>query len=373
MSRTANSRSFLNQASLALEEPLPSPNVLLGDLQALNGKKDLGVSGCVKLMRWIMSGEAPEESIEAFLVGLADKGESPEEIAACAYTMRALAQNIEPRSRKYPLLDVVGTGGDGLNSFNVSTGAMFVAAAAGVPVAKHGNRGISSKCGSADVLEALGVAIDLNPPMVEECINHIGLGFMFAPKFHSAMRFVQPVRKRLARRTVFNILGPLTNPAKAQVLVLGVYDPKLAPVLSEVLAMMGVHRALVVCGEFEGRPMDELSTTAIVRVWQVEPEGNVEEWSLDPRALGLRPISGHELNGGDAAEGAKILRTVLSGEDSGPRRDLVCLNAAAGLYVSGRAADFEEALSIAIDQVRKGSALETAETLVRTSQELAQS
>jgi anthranilate phosphoribosyltransferase len=277
--------------------------------------------------------------------------------------MREAALNIRPSVS--PLVDTCGTGGDGCGTFNISTAAAFIAAGAGVYVAKHGNRGVSSSCGSADVLEALGVNIDMDPERVRTCIEEVGIGFLFAPRFHPAMRHVMRARREMGIPTAFNLLGPLTNPAGAQFQLLGVGRVDKAPLIAGALAGMGTRKALVVHGE-DG--LDEISSISPTLVWEVE-DGKVKEGRIEPGELGLDPADPQALQGGSAEENARIIREeVLSGKP-GPRRDIAVLNAAAVLYAAGRAADLKEGLALAEDAVDSGRALRKLEMLVEFTKE----
>jgi len=311
-------------------------------------------------MRTIMGGDATPAQIAGFVIALRMKGETAEELTGLARTARALATPIDAGDG---LLDTCGTGGDGTGSFNISTLAAVVAAACGARVAKHGNRAASSTCGSADVLEALGVKIDLGPEGVVRCIQETGIGFLFAPVFHPAFRFVGAPRRELGVRTVFNVLGPLCNPAGASRQALGVADGAQAPLMAEVLSRLGVERALVFHAE-DG--MDELSTLGPSRVIELQ-DGRRTDYRLDPADLGLAPATSDAVRGGGAAENAAIAADVLSGT-AGPRRDIVLLNAAAALRVAGLAADWKEGLALAADAIDQGRAAATLERWAAVSQ-----
>lgn len=313
------------------------------------------------LMLCLMRGEATDAQIASLLTALKMRGETPEEIAGLAQGMRESAVNIRPSVG--PLVDTCGTGGDGQRTFNVSTAAAFIVAGAGIPVAKHGNRGVSSRCGSADVLEALGVNIDMEPESARACIEEVGIGFLFAPRFHPAMRHVMRARKEMGIPTAFNLLGPLANPAGAQVQLLGVGRRDKAPLLAQALAELGVRRAMVVHGE-DG--LDEISVFAPTLVWEVE-DGTVREGLLDPRRLGFSGGKKEDLAGGDASKNAAIIRDeILSGE-KGPRRDIAILNAAAALVLAGAAPGLEEGLVAAERSIDSGKALRKLEDLVAFS------
>lgn len=307
----------------------------------------------------IMDGEATPAQIAAFITALRMKGEAVEEIAGCARAMRERAQRIRPRVDD--LVDVVGTGGDRVNTFNISTTTAFVVAGAGAYVAKHGNRAVSRRSGAADVLEALGVNIQVGPEVVEGCIEDIGIGFLFAPLYHAAMKHAVGPRREIGIRTVFNILGPLTNPAGARNLLVGTYDPGLTEIMARVLAELGARRALVVHGD----GMDEVSTLAPTRISEVR-DGSVRTYTLDPTTLGISPPDAQALAGGSPEENARTTEAILRGE-SGPPRDIILLNAAAALQVAGLAGDLREGMALAARAIDSGAAYERLEGLrVRT-------
>jgi anthranilate phosphoribosyltransferase len=308
----------------------------------------------------IMRGDATPVQIAGFMVALRMKGETVEELTGFARTARALATPIEIGGA---LLDTCGTGGDGLATFNISTLAAIVAAACGAKVAKHGNRAASSLCGSADVLEQLGVKIDLAPDGVARCIEQAGIGFLFAPIFHPSFRFAGVPRRELGVRSVFNILGPLCNPAGAKYQALGVADASLAAKMADVLARLGVERAIVF---HAGDGMDELSTSSPSLV--IEIDGGRKEYQLDPADVGLKPADPHAVRGGGPEENARIAREVLAGAD-GPRRDVVLLNAAAALRAAGRAKDWRDGIGIAAEAIDSGRAAEVLQSWARISQE----
>lgn len=296
-----------------------------------------------------------------FLRALAAKGETPDEIAAFADEFLKLAVNpgIDAAKAPGPVLDVVGTGGDKLNLFNVSTTAMFILAAGGVCVVKHGNRGITSKAGGADVLEALGIRIDLPPERVAAGVETIGLGFLFAPLYHPAFKAVAEARKLLAaegRRSIFNILGPLLNPARPDHQLIGVFDSALTRVFGEILKKLGRKAAWVVHGSAgAGRGMDELSTLGSTHVTKLAG-GRLSTAEIDPRTLGIEKPKLEELVGGDAAENANIIERILAGEDRGPKRDIAALNAAAGFVITGKAKDLASGKSLADELLDRGAA-----------------
>jgi anthranilate phosphoribosyltransferase len=315
------------------------------------------------VMDEIMRGEATPAQIGGFLIALRAKGETPDEITGCAEAMRDHVLVVRPR--REDLVDTAGTGGDGAHTINISTAAALVAAAAGAAVAKHGNRAVSSACGSADVLEALGFALELKPPRIAESIDELGFGFLFAPSHHPAMRHAAGVRKELATRTVFNVLGPLTNPAGARAQVVGVYAPELVRTIAEVLARLGARRAYVVHG---GGGIDELSPVGPNLVAEVA-DGEVVERRLDPEAeLGIPRCNVNELRGGTPAENAEAIREVFAGKRGG-QRDAILLNAAGAIAAGGHAADLREGLEVARRTIDSGAAGERLELLIAFSRE----
>jgi anthranilate phosphoribosyltransferase len=308
----------------------------------------------------IMRGDATPIQIAGFIVALRMKGETVDEITGFARTARALATPIEVDG---DLLDTCGTGGDGLATFNISTLAAIVAAACGVKVAKHGNRAASSLCGSADVLEQLGVKIDLGPEGVARCIDEAGIGFLFAPIFHPSFRFAGLPRKELGVRTVFNVLGPLCNPAGARYQALGVADANLAGKMADVLSRLGVERAIVF---HAGDGMDELSVSGPSLV--IEIDGGRKEYQLDPADLGLKPADPQSVRGGGPEDNARIAREILGGA-TGPRRDVVLLNASAALRAAGRAKDWREGIGAAAEAIDSGRAGEVLQRWATISQQ----
>ncbi len=309
------------------------------------------------VMEQIMTGQATPAQIGGLLIALRMKGETVAEVTGFARAMRRNAIPVHPRCEL--LVDTCGTGGDGVSTFNISTVAAFVVAGMGLAVAKHGNRAMSSRCGSADVLGALGVNLDLPPEETAACIEEVGMGFLFAPKLHPAMKHAIGPRREMAVRTVFNILGPLTNPAGAQVQVMGVYDGTLTEMLANVLAALGSRAAFVVHGA-DG--LDELSTTGPNRVSQLQA-GQVRTFDLDPAELGLPRASLVDLAGGEAEANAAIVRSILDGE-SGPRRDVVLLNAAACLVAGGLAADMRQGIALGAQSIDSGAARAKLDRLV---------
>jgi anthranilate phosphoribosyltransferase len=331
-----------------------------GVLAALVRGDDLDDATAGAAMRSIMEGEATAAQIAGFLVGLRAKGETADEIAGLVRVMRefALAVPIDADS----VIDTCGTGGDRAGTFNISTVAAVVAAGAGARVAKHGNRAASSLCGSADLLEAWGVAVELGPEQVAACIDEVGIGFCFAPAYHPATRHAVPVRRELGVATVFNFLGPLTNPAGARRQTIGVADAAMAPKLADVLARLGTEHALVFCGE-DG--LDELTTTGPSRLWEVH-SGHVDESLFDPADYGIPRARQDDLRGGAAEENRRIADQVLAGE-AGPARDIVLLGAAAALVVAGRADHIGEGLEAAAAAVDSGAAATVRDRWVEVS------
>jgi anthranilate phosphoribosyltransferase len=313
------------------------------------------------VMDTIMSGEATPGQIGGFLVALRLKGETADEIAGSAEAMRAHAIPVHPK--RDDLVDTAGTGGDGGRTFNISTAAALLAAAAGAGVAKHGNRSVSSASGSADVLEELGFRLDLEPARIAQSIDELGFGFMFAPTHHPAMKHAGPVRRELATRTVFNVLGPLTNPAGARAQVVGVYSPLLVPVIADVLAQLGARRAFVVHG-FGG--IDELSPAGSNLVCEVV-DGTVRRREIDPLELGIDRCDPEELRGGTPAENAQRIREVFEGGNGG-RRSAILLNAAGAIAAGGHAKDLKEGIGLAREAIDSGAAAERLEALVAFSQ-----
>jgi anthranilate phosphoribosyltransferase len=316
-------------------------------LTRLAARETLTADEAAEAMRLIMSGETTPGQIGGFLMALRTKGETADELEGLARTALEFANPVAPPA---PVVDTCGTGGDRSGTFNISTVAALVVAGAGVPVAKHGNRAASSHCGSADLLEALGVRIDLHASDVERSLAETGIAFMFAPVFHPAARHAAPVRGELRVPTVFNFLGPLTNPARPAAQVVGVSDARMLPLMAEVLARRGVRAKL-----FRGEDgLDELTTTGLSTVFDVR-DGDVRERHLDPADLGLRRAATADLRGGDAQESAALARSILAGEP-GPRRDVVLLNAGAALEVAGVAGSIAEGMGLAATSIDSGSA-----------------
>ena len=328
-----------------------------GMLARLLDGHDLTREEAREAMNTIMSGEATPAQIGGFLVALRLKGETADEIAGCAEAMRAHVLAVRPQ--RDDLVDTAGTGGDGGRTFNISTAAALVAAAAGAGVAKHGNRAVSSNSGSADVLEALGFNLELPAERIAESIDTLGFGFLFAPTHHPAMKHAAPVRRELAARTVFNVLGPLTNPAGARAQVVGVYSPDLVKTLAEVLAALGARRAFVVHG---AGGIDELSPAGPNLVCEVV-DGGVREREIDPLELGIARCAPEDLRGGSPEENATAIREVFAGGNGG-RRDAILLNAAGAIAAGGHAEDLGEGLEIARQAVASGAAAERLEALI---------
>src|SRR5438034_2932002 len=304
---------------------------------------DLSREEAREVMGSIMSGEATPAQVAGFLIALRAKGETADEIAGCAEAMREHALPVSPQ--RADLVDTAGTGGDGQATINISTAAALVAAAAGAGVAKHGNRAVSSASGSADVLEALGFVLDPPPDRIARSIDELGFGFLFAPAHHPGFRHAAPVRKELAMRTVFNVLGPLSNPAGARAQIVGVYSPELVRTIAEVLARLGARRAFVVHG---AGGIDELSPAGPNLVCEVT-EGRVVEREIDPQKLGIAPCDAGELRGGTPAENAAVVRAVFEGRDRSARRSAILLNAAGAIAAAGHAADLREGLAVAAE------------------------
>lgn len=316
----------------------------------LSNKQDLAYAEAEAVMDEIMSGQATPVQMSAYLTALALKGETIDEITASAAGMRAhcikLLHNLD-------VLEIVGTGGDGSNSFNISTTSSLVIAAGGVPVAKHGNRAASSKSGAADVLEALGVKITLTPERSAEILKKINICFLFAQNYHIAMKYVAPIRKELGIRTVFNILGPLSNPAGANMELMGVYDQSLVEPLAQVMANLGVNRGMVVYGQDS---LDEISMCAPTSVCEIR-DGKFTSYEITPEQFGYERCEKGALTGGTPAENAEITKAILKGEEKGPKRQAVCLNAGAALYIAGKAASIEEGVKLAESLIDSGAAL----------------
>jgi len=334
-------------------------------LQLLIDGKELPEAEMVQIMCAIMGGELPSPMIAALLVALRSKKETPTEIAAAATVMRDFATAVNVKDKTH-LVDVVGTGGDGAHTFNISTASMFVASAAGAKIAKHGNRSVSSKSGSADVLEALGVKLNLSAAAVSQCIEQLGIGFMFAPNHHPAMKNVVPVRKDLGVRTIFNILGPLTNPAKAPNILMGVFHPELVATQAKVLQLMGAEHALVVHGN-DG--LDEITLSGSTMVAELR-NGQISQYEIKPSDFGIANASMENLKVADAQESKAIILNIMNNQ-SGPARDVVCLNAGATLYAANVCKSIAEGVQLASSTITSGKAKQKLEAFVALTQSLA--
>ncbi|TGE39508.1 anthranilate phosphoribosyltransferase [Desulfosporosinus fructosivorans] len=326
--------------------------------------EDLDYEAAKAVMGEMMDGTATHGQMGAFLTALRMKGESIDEITGSAMAMREKA--ISLNQEVHDVMDIVGTGGDEVGTFNISTTTAFVVAAGGVPVAKHGNRSVSSKSGAADVLEKLGINIAITAEHSRKILMEINLCFMFAQTYHSSMKHCAPVRRELGVRTIFNILGPLANPAGANMQLMGVYDENLVEPLAQVLSNLGVKRGMVVHG-CDG--LDEATLTTRTKVCEIE-EGVLKSYYLDPEELGLKRCTLAELIGGDAEENAKITRSILNGTEQGAKRDVVVLNAALCLYLAGKAATIESAIPLALDLITSGLASKKLEDFARLSNEV---
>jgi anthranilate phosphoribosyltransferase len=336
-----------------------------------NHRQSLSRDEARVVMAEVLTGQCTDAQIAALLVALHMKGETVEEIVGFAEAIRAAATPLDLHANSVldasgtgrdALVDTCGTGGDTSGTFNISTATAFVVAGAGVRVAKHGNRSVTSKCGSADVMEALGVNINLPPARIAVCLEQVGIAFLFAPAMHSAMKYVQPARRELRLRTVFNLLGPLTNPARATCQVVGVYSADLVEKLAEALSMLGLHRALVVHGS-DG--LDEITITGPTRVGEVR-DGQVHTYEVTPEEFGLLRATLEDISGGDAKLNATLIREILAGKKSA-RRDVVLLNAAAALVAAGRADHMREAVPQAAIAIDSGAALKKLESLITFS------
>ena len=338
--------------------------------KVVNGQ-DLMENEMISVMNEIMTGQTTESQIGAFLTALRMKGETVAEITGAAKVMREKAGKIdvnnhlvnidrdEINAEDETLLDIVGTGGDGTRTFNVSTTTAFVAAGAGLRVAKHGNRAVSSLCGSADVLENLGVNLDINHADVERCVNEVGIGFLYAPSFHGAMKYAAQPRREIGLRTVFNLLGPLTNPANANVQVLGVYSPELTEMMASVLGNLGTREAFVVCGE---GTYDEISICGKTKVTHLK-NGDLNTYEMEPETYGFKRAEPKDIEGGNAKRNAEIVRRILDGE-KGPKREMVLLNAASAYVASGLDGDFAEGIKRAESIIDSGKARAKLDALV---------
>jgi len=320
--------------------------------------RDLSCRQAQEVMNVIMTGGATDAQVAALLIGLRTKGETVDEITGFAAVMREHAADVRPREAF--VIDTCGTGGDNRGTFNISTTTAFAAAGAGARVAKHGNRSVSSRCGSADVLEALGVNLNIEPAAVAACVDEVGIGFLFAPALHAAMRYVMPARKETGVRTVFNILGPLTNPARAAAQVVGVYSPDLTETLARVLDKLGTRHALVVHGADD---LDEMSTTGATKVCELK-SGKIESYEVSPEDVGLPRATLADISGGSPDANALILKSILAGEP-GPQRDIVLLNTAAALVAADLAPNLTEGIDLAAESIDSGRAEAKLTDLIR--------
>ncbi len=336
----------------------------LSFLEITAGGRHLDASQAREAMLAILEGEASTALIAAFLVAMRAKGETAGELLGFARAMREKAQRVDAGVLTGPLLDTCGTGGDGAGTFNVSTAAAFVAAGAGVRVAKHGNRSISSQCGSADVMEGLGVKVLLAPDQMGRCIREVGIGFLFAPALHTAMKHAQPARLELKMRTVFNLLGPLTNPADASAQLVGAPSPEAATLMAEALAALGLARGFVVHGS-DG--LDEITTTGPTLAFEIR-SGEVTRRTLTPEDFGVNRASKSDLLGGDRAANCAIVLNILGGA-RGPQRDIVLVNASASLVAAAQARNFREGVAMAAAAIDSGAALAKAQELARFTQQ----
>lgn len=330
-------------------------------LAKLVAGNDLSVEEAKKAQEIILTGQATDAQIAAFLTALRMKGETIDEITGLASVLRDKANTIAPKVDKH--VDLVGTGGDCTYSFNISTTSAFVVAAAGLPVAKHGNRSISSKSGAGDVLEALGVNISADPDVVTRCVETVGIGFMFAPHFNPAMKYVGKVRKELGFRTVFNTLGPLSNPSRAKAMVVGVYDKNLTETIANAMMNMGVERALVVSGNDN---MDEITLTGATTISEIK-DNTVNTYTVTPEQFGFETVELKELQGGDGKVNAQITKDILLGKERGAKRNIVLLNAGATLYAGGMCSSIEEGIKLAEKTIDSGKAASIIDALVEAS------
>ena len=328
----------------------------------LTRKEDLTYEEARGVMEEMMDGTATQAQMGGLLMALSMQGETIDEITAFAEVMREKGVKIKPERE---VIDIVGTGGDQVGTFNISTTSAFVVAAGGVPVAKHGNRSVSSRSGAADVLEKLGVEVALTAEQNEKVLNETGICFMFAPVYHSSMKYAAPVRKELGVRTVFNILGPLSNPAAATMQLLGVYDKELAGTMAKVLSNLGVTRGVAVCGE-DG--LDEITLTGETDVHEIR-FGEITSYTITPEQFGYTRCSKEDLVGGTPQENAEITRAILKGEEKGPKRQAVCLNAGAALYIAGKAESMEAGVRRAEELIDSGAALKKLEEFIQASNE----
>lgn len=326
-------------------------------------RKDLNEAEMSEMITEIFSGNITDAQVGAMMAALATKGETFEELAGAAKAMRRKATRIQTSAAT--VVDTCGTGGDSAQTFNISTTTAFVVAGCGITVAKHGNRSVSSKCGSADLLEALGVKLDTDPEIVEEAVQEIGIGFLFAPLYHSAMKYAAKARKEVGLRSIFNMLGPLTNPAGANCQLLGVYAPELTEMFANALQLLGAKRAFVVHGH-DG--LDEISVCAATRVSELK-DGLIRTYDIQPENFFGEYADPKDLVGGTPQENAEITKNILSGKETGPKRNVVLLNASAALVAAGKADNLEEGIRAAEESVDSGKAAEKLESLIRFTQE----
>lgn len=327
---------------------------------------DLTREEASQAMDLLLTGEATQNQAAAFLTALRIKGETLDEIVGCAKTMQKKALHVVPETTN-DYVDMVGTGGDGTNTFNISTTSVFVAAAGGVKICKHGNRAMSSKCGSTDVLEALGINVMLDDKGVAKCVDETGMGFMFAQVFISAMKYVGPVRREIGIRTIFNLLGPLSNPSYAKKQVIGIFSKDLTETYARAMQEMGVERALVFSGEDN---MDEITTTGKTYISEIKG-GKIINYTIEPKDFGISIASPEELKGGTPEENAKLTSAILKGEETGAKSDIVCMNAGAALYVGGNAETLAEGVKKAQEIVKSGKAYEKLCQVAEFSKSLA--
>ncbi|NLO39106.1 MAG: anthranilate phosphoribosyltransferase [Ruminiclostridium sp.] len=332
-------------------------------IQELLQGSDLQYDTAKTVMHEMMDGTATQAQMGAFLAALRMKGETVEEITACAQVMREKGLKIKPVRK---VIDIVGTGGDGTGTFNISTTAAFVTAAGGVPVAKHGNRGVSSRCGAADVLEELGININLSAAQTENILQKSNMCFMFAPLYHTSMKYAAPVRREMGVRTIFNILGPLSNPAGAKMQLMGVYNQKLVEPLARVLMNLGVTRGLCVCGS-DG--MDEVTLAGETHICEIR-NGTISQYDITPEQFGFKRCSMEDLKGGDPKENAVITENILTGTEKGAKRDVVVLNAAMAIYLSKDDCPVSECIKIAQDLIDSGKAMNKLHELRMLSNEV---
>ncbi len=332
-------------------------------IQKVVDRQNLTQEEAKKAMNLMLSGQASQAQIGAFLTALRMKGETLEELTGFASVLKQKAEHIAPHVSGY--VDLVGTGGDRTFTFNVSTTAALVAAGAGLPIAKHGNRSISSKSGAGDVLESLGVNILADPDKVEKCVEEAGIGFMFAPNFNKSMKYVGQARNEMGVRSVFNVLGPLANPSDAKCMVVGVYDPSLTELMAKAMSLLGVENGFVVSGEDH---MDEFTLTGKTTVSEIK-NGKVSTYQVSPEQFGLKCASLEDLQGGDGAQNAAITKAILKGEEKGPKRDIVLLNAGATLYAGGKAGSIQEGIRLAAESIDSGKAYGGLKKLVKLSNE----